>query len=55
MWGAGSLTFGLTMRYLGMSLGQAVALGYTVSLGTLVIASNSCTIKAKCCSSNNAE
>ena len=36
MWGAGSLTFGLSMRYLGMSLGMAVALGYTVSLGTLV-------------------
>jgi L-rhamnose-H+ transport protein len=36
MWGCGSLTFGLSMRYLGMSLGQAVALGYTVSLGTLV-------------------
>ena len=36
MWGMGSLTFGLSMRYLGMSLGQAVALGYTVSLGTLV-------------------
>jgi L-rhamnose-H+ transport protein len=36
MWGVGSLTFGLSMRYLGMSLGQAVALGYTVSLGTLV-------------------
>jgi L-rhamnose-H+ transport protein len=36
MWGCGSLTFGLSMRYLGMSLGQAVALGYTVSLGTLM-------------------
>lgn len=36
MWGCGSLTFGLSMRYLGMSLGQAVALGYTVALGTLV-------------------
>jgi L-rhamnose-H+ transport protein len=36
MWGAGSLTFGLSVRYLGMSLGMAVALGYTVSLGTLV-------------------
>lgn len=36
MWGCGSLTFGLSMRYLGMSLGMAVALGYTVSLGTLV-------------------
>ena len=31
MWGCGSLTFGLSMRYLGMSLGQAVALGYTVA------------------------
>ena len=26
MWGFGNLTFGLTMRYLGMSLGMAVAL-----------------------------
>ena len=29
LWGLGGLTFGLTMRYLGMSLGMAVALGYT--------------------------
>lgn len=36
MWGAGSLTFGLSVRYLGMSLGMAVALGYTVALGTLL-------------------
>ncbi len=36
MWGAGSLTFGMSMRYLGMSLGMSVALGFTVSLGTLV-------------------
>jgi len=28
MWGFGGLTFGLTMRYLGMSLGMGVALGY---------------------------
>ncbi len=28
MWGVGGLTFGLTMRYLGMSLGMGVALGY---------------------------
>ena len=27
MWGLGGLTFGLTMRYLGLSLGMAVALG----------------------------
>jgi L-rhamnose-H+ transport protein len=36
VWGAGSLTFGLSVRYLGMSLGMAVALGYTVALGTLL-------------------
>ncbi len=36
MWGFGSLTFGLTMRYLGMSLGMAVALGYCASFGTLI-------------------
>src|ERR1035437_8112132 len=28
LWGLGGLTFGLTMRYLGMSLGMAIALGY---------------------------
>jgi L-rhamnose-H+ transport protein len=36
LWGLGGLTFGLTMRYLGMSLGMAVALGYTAALGTLI-------------------
>src|SRR6202167_3257117 len=35
-WGLGGLTFGLTMRYLGMSLGMAVALGYTAAFGTLM-------------------
>src|SRR2546429_1660101 len=35
LWGLGGLTFGLTMRYLGMSLGMAVALGYTAVFGTL--------------------
>jgi len=34
MWGFGGLTFGLTMRYLGMSLGMAVALGYCAVFGT---------------------
>src|SRR5450755_1277807 len=29
LWGFGGLTFGLTMRYLGLSLGMAVALGFT--------------------------
>jgi L-rhamnose-H+ transport protein len=36
LWGMGGLTFGLTMRYLGMSLGMAVALGYTAAFGTLL-------------------
>jgi L-rhamnose-H+ transport protein len=36
LWGIGGLTFGLTMRYLGMSLGMGVALGYTAVIGTLV-------------------
>ena len=35
MWGFGGLTFGLTMRYLGLSLGMAVALGFTTVFGTL--------------------
>jgi L-rhamnose-H+ transport protein len=35
LWGFGGLTFGLTMRYLGMSLGMAVALGYCAAFGTL--------------------
>ena len=36
LWGLGGLTFGLTMRYLGLSLGMATALGYTAVFGTLV-------------------
>ncbi|QIP12301.1 L-rhamnose/proton symporter RhaT [Spirosoma aureum] len=36
LWGIGGLTFGLTMRYLGISLGMAVALGYCSAFGTLV-------------------
>ncbi|SNS86713.1 L-rhamnose-H+ transport protein [Sphingomonas laterariae] len=35
MWGFGGLTFGLTMRYLGLSLGMAVALGLTTIIGTM--------------------
>jgi L-rhamnose-H+ transport protein len=35
MWGLGGLTFGLTMRYLGISLGMAVALGLTTIIGTM--------------------
>ena len=36
LWGIGGLTFGLTMRFLGMSLGMAMALGLTAAFGTLV-------------------
>jgi len=36
LWGIGGLTFGLSMRYLGMSLGYAVALGFCAAVGTLV-------------------
>lgn len=36
LWGIGGLTFGLTMRYLGLSLGMAMALGLTATFGTLV-------------------
>lgn len=35
LWGMGGLTFGLTMRYLGLSLGMAVALGLCTVIGTL--------------------
>jgi L-rhamnose-H+ transport protein len=36
LWGIGGLTFGLTMRYLGISLGVSVALGFCAVFGTLV-------------------
>ena len=36
VWGVGGLTFGLTMRYLGVALGMAVALGLCAVFGTLI-------------------
>ncbi len=36
LWGVGGLMFGLTMRYLGISLGYAVALGFCAAFGTLI-------------------
>jgi alpha-L-rhamnosidase len=36
LWGIGGLTFGLTMRYLGIALGMAMALGYCAAFGTLM-------------------
>ena len=35
LWGLGNLTFGLSVRYLGMGLGYAVALGFCMVFGTL--------------------
>ena len=35
LWGVGGLTFGLSMRYLGVALGQSVALGTCAAFGTL--------------------
>jgi L-rhamnose-H+ transport protein len=36
MWGIGNVNYGLTMRYLGMSLGIGIAIGVTLVVGTLV-------------------
>lgn len=36
LWGVGGLTFGLSMRYLGISLGMAVALGFCSAFGALI-------------------
>ncbi len=36
LWGLGSLTFGLSMRYLGISLGMSIALGLTLVFGALL-------------------
>jgi L-rhamnose-H+ transport protein len=36
MWGIGNVNYGLTMRYMGMSLGIGVAIGVTLVVGTLV-------------------
>ncbi|MBV9679203.1 MAG: L-rhamnose/proton symporter RhaT [Acidobacteriaceae bacterium] len=36
LWGVGGLTFGLTMRYLGLSLGMAIVMGLCATFGTLM-------------------
>ncbi len=36
LWGIGGLTFGLTMRYLGLSLGMSIVLGYCSAFGALI-------------------
>jgi L-rhamnose-H+ transport protein len=36
LWGVGGLTFGLSVRYLGIALGQSIALGLCAAFGTLL-------------------
>jgi L-rhamnose-H+ transport protein len=36
LWGVGGLTFGLAIRYLGLGLGYAIALGFCTAFGTLI-------------------
>ncbi|GHV52216.1 sugar:proton symporter [Bacteroidia bacterium] len=36
LWGIGGLTFGLSMRYLGIALGQSIALGMCSAFGTMI-------------------
>ena len=36
LWGIGGLTFGLTMRYLGLSLGMSIVMGLTSTFGALM-------------------
>ncbi len=36
MWGIGNVNYGLTMRYLGMSMGIGIAIGITLIVGTLM-------------------
>jgi len=36
LWGVGGLTFGLAMRYLGLSLGMSIALGFCSAFGSLI-------------------
>lgn len=36
LWGVGGLTFGLSMRYLGIALGQSIALGTCSAFGTII-------------------
>ena len=36
LWGVGGLTFGLSIRYMGIALGQSIVLGLAAALGTLI-------------------
>ncbi len=36
LWGVGGLTFGLSVRYLGQSLGFSISLGFCAAFGTII-------------------
>ena len=36
LWGVGGLTFGLSIRYLGVAMGQSISLGFCAAFGTLI-------------------
>ena len=36
LWGIGGLTFGLSIRYMGIALGQSIVLGLAAALGTII-------------------
>jgi L-rhamnose-H+ transport protein len=36
LWGVGGLTFGLSIRYMGIALGQSLVLGLVAALGTII-------------------
>lgn len=36
LWGVGSITYGLTLRHLGLSLGIGIAIGINLAVGTLI-------------------
>ena len=36
LWGIGGLTWGLSMRYLGISLGQSISAGFCAAFGTVI-------------------
>lgn len=36
LWGVGNITYGLTMRYLGLSMGIGIAIGLNLAVGTLL-------------------
>ncbi|MFB9144229.1 L-rhamnose/proton symporter RhaT [Vibrio artabrorum] len=36
LWGIGNITYGLTMRYLGLSMGIGIAIGLNLAVGTLL-------------------